>query len=199
MAVARSSVFFDCRPQKVSMPRPRCARSAGVSLSELGTRRCDSRNPSAPRLPTALRIRSANTGVYSTQCPSPSMTGCLRCLRISSGVRCALIWLLQKKTAMTQAYVRHRLCPTIVDVKPPAASVHPERRDSDTVEGRTALHTAAPSRLRPRSPVPAPLRLIVIATSTMCDVAIPERPHDLPGAAYSLRVSPTLWRPGSKL
>src|SRR5689334_5670026 len=60
----------------------------------------------------------------------------------------------------------HRLCPTIVDVKPPAPSVHPERRDSETVEGRTALHTAAPCRLRPRSPVPAPLRLVVTARST---------------------------------
>ena len=34
---------------------------------------------------------SAKTGVYSTQCPSPSTTGCVSPLRISSGVWCALI------------------------------------------------------------------------------------------------------------
>src|SRR5687767_3394095 len=100
------------------MPTPRCARSAGVSLRELGMRRCASRNPSAPRLPTALRILSPNTGVYSTQCPSPSITGCLRCFRISSGVRCALIWFLQKKGLCPRRMLRHSLCPKIVDVKP---------------------------------------------------------------------------------
>src|SRR5262249_58148708 len=83
------------------MPTWRAARSPGVSLSESGMRRCACRNPSAPKLPTALRILSANTGVYSTQWPSASTTGCLRFLRISSGLRCALIWLLQKKAALT--------------------------------------------------------------------------------------------------
>jgi hypothetical protein len=69
----------------------RAARSAGVSLSGSGMRRCACRKPSAPRLPAASRILSANTGAYSTQCASPSTTGCLRCLRfvrISTGVRC---------------------------------------------------------------------------------------------------------------
>jgi hypothetical protein len=54
-----------------------------------------------------------------------------------------------------------------------------------------ALHTAAPCRLRPRRPVPAPLRLVASRGAPMCDVEISERPHDRPRAAYSLRVSPT--------
>src|SRR5262249_3793603 len=61
-------------------------------LSASGPRRCDCKKPLAPRSPVTFRIFSAKTGPYSTQCPSPSMTGCVSPLRISSGVWCALIW-----------------------------------------------------------------------------------------------------------
>src|SRR6185436_1218198 len=94
IAVARSRVLVDCRPQNPSIATPRSVRCAGVMLSESGMRRCDCKNPLAPRSPVTLRICSAKTGVYSTQCPSPSTTGCVRLLRISWGVWCALIWLL---------------------------------------------------------------------------------------------------------
>ena len=97
IAVARSRVFADCRPQNPSIATPRSARCWGVMLSESGPRRCDCRKPLAPRSPVTLRICSAKTGVYSTQCPSPSMTGCVSPLRISSGVWWALIWLLRQE------------------------------------------------------------------------------------------------------
>src|SRR5262245_51764650 len=94
IAVARSRVLVDCRPQNPSIATPRSARCAGVMLSASGPRRCDCKKPLAPRSPVTFRILSAKTGPYSTQCPSPSMTGCVRLLRISSGVWCALMWLL---------------------------------------------------------------------------------------------------------
>src|SRR5262249_53878013 len=97
IAVARSRVLVDCRPQNPSIATPRSARCWGVILSASGPRRCDCKNPLAPRSPVTLRICSAKTGPYSTQCPSPSMTGCVRPLRISSGVWCALIWRLPEK------------------------------------------------------------------------------------------------------
>src|SRR5215510_5473621 len=95
IAVARSRVLVDCRPQNPSIATPRSARCSGVMLSESGMRRCDCKNPLAPRSPVTLRICSAKTGVYSTQCPSPSMTGCERLLRIPWGVACVLIRLLR--------------------------------------------------------------------------------------------------------
>src|SRR6185295_12926646 len=98
MAVARSRVLVDCRPQNPSIATPRSARCSGVMLSESGPRRCDCKKPLAPRSAVTLRIFSAKTGAYSTQCPSPSMTGCVSPLRISSGVWSALIWLLPAKT-----------------------------------------------------------------------------------------------------
>src|SRR6266849_7012382 len=97
IAVARSRVLVDCRPQNPSIAAPRSARCSRVMLSESGMRRCDCKKPLAPRSPVTLRICSAKTGVYSTQCPSPSTTGCVRPLRISSGVWCALIWVLPRQ------------------------------------------------------------------------------------------------------
>src|SRR5258705_16530 len=94
IGVRRSRVLVDCRPQNPSIATPRSARCSGVMLSESGPRRCDCRKPLAPRSPVTLRIFSAKTGAYSTQCPSPSMTGCVSPLRISSGVWCELIWRL---------------------------------------------------------------------------------------------------------
>src|SRR6185369_12918388 len=103
MAVARSRVFVDCRPQNPSIATPRSARCSGVMLSESGPRRCDCRKPLAPRSPVTLRIFSAKTGAYSTQCPSPSMTGCVSPLRISSGVWWVLIWLLPERSSAIAA------------------------------------------------------------------------------------------------
>ena len=49
------------------------------------SRRCDLINPSAALSPAALRIFSANTGVYSIQWPSASMTGWVSSARTFSG------------------------------------------------------------------------------------------------------------------
>src|SRR5215510_4602605 len=92
MAVARSRVLVDCRPQNPSIATPFSARCWGVMLSASGPRRFDCKKPLAPRSPVTFRIFSAKTGPYSTQCPSPSMTGCVSPFRTSSGVWCALIW-----------------------------------------------------------------------------------------------------------
>src|SRR5713226_3224696 len=62
-------------------------------------KRCWARKPSSPLSPTTLRIFSAKTGVYSIQCPSPSMTGCESLARICSGLPWALIMFSRKAAA----------------------------------------------------------------------------------------------------
>src|SRR5262245_23300435 len=145
-------------------------------LSESGMRRCDCRNPLAPRSPVTLRICSAKTGVYSTQCPSPSMTGCVRPLRISSGVWCALMWSLP---AAEDAISRERMPPA--RPKSNGGGTRPSRRvisvDRHVVAGEVAAEPLgarwapphvegggdllaphagrqAPGRRRDRTPVP---------------------------------------------
>src|ERR1051325_3026328 len=91
IAVARSRLLTACRPHWPSIAVPRALRSSVVISRASGMRRCEARNPFAPRSPTAFRIFSAKTGVYSTQWPSPSMTGCDSFERICSGLACALM------------------------------------------------------------------------------------------------------------
>src|SRR5438270_4078563 len=94
IAVARSRVLTAWRPHWPSIAAPFALRCSVVISSASGMRRCDCRNPLAPRSPTAFLIFSAKTGVYSTQWPSPSMTGCESFDRICSGLACALISVL---------------------------------------------------------------------------------------------------------
>src|SRR5262245_9901477 len=97
-------------------------------LSESGMRRCDCRNPLAPRSPVTLRICSAKTGVYSTQCPSPSTTGCVSPLRISSGVWCELIWRLREERS---EILRESMPPRQPKSKPP----HPPQQARELRHG----------------------------------------------------------------
>ena len=73
------------------MAMPRALRSSIDSLSASGMRRCAARKPSAALSPASLRMRSANTGPYSTQWPSASRMGCLRLARTSEGLRWELM------------------------------------------------------------------------------------------------------------
>src|SRR5215510_14737156 len=64
---------------------PRRRRSAIESESASGMRRMCLSSPSAALSPAALRTFSANTGPYSIQWPSPSMTGWVSLERTFSG------------------------------------------------------------------------------------------------------------------
>src|SRR5439155_2265586 len=64
---------------------PRRRRSATDNESTSGMRRMCRSSPSAALSPAALRTFSANTGPYSIQWPSPSMTGWVSPERTFSG------------------------------------------------------------------------------------------------------------------
>src|SRR5215813_3176009 len=136
IAVARSRVLVDCRPQNPSIATPFSARCWGVMLSASGPRRCDCKKPLAPRSPVTLRICSAKTGAYSTQCPSPSMTGCVRPLRISSGMWCELIWRLPEE--------RSEIWPEdMLPQQPKSKPRHPRQQASELrhrLDGLEAVH-----------------------------------------------------------
>jgi len=63
------------RVQKPGIETRRRRRSSTLSVRESRVTAIAARKPSAALSPPTLRICSAKTGSYSTQCPSPSIMG----------------------------------------------------------------------------------------------------------------------------